>query len=196
MKRKVEGRNVEDSDAELYAEYHGTDHLMKNDLELSGCHDDSTEIRHRVTFSCQPDERGDNQNKYDYHPDLSSTIETNFTALYQKKADDTTKILKSQRSEDTNPSEKRKSSESVSEHVETGYDFGSKFDALYKEQRHIMEDSRRRETERRQSQERHNISEIMGNRSKSWSEGMRSTCENFTGYSWIQDFEADFPRSA
>ena len=176
MKRRVEGRNVEDSDADLYAEYHGTDCSMNNDndLDLSSYQDNSPVVRHRVTFSIQQSESKDSRNPYEYHPDLTNTIETDFRSMYQKKKDNT-KVSQGQRSEDTNTSETEKDCENDTQNNDSingsagkGYDFESKFDELYREQRHIVEDSRIRE-ERRQYQER--VLEHMVNRSKSWSEG-------------------------
>ena len=185
MKRRVEGRNIEDSDAELYAEYHGTDSALSDDLDLSGCHDNSSEVRHRVTFSSQPDIETDKA-KYELHPDLSNTIETNFTSMYQQKPEigQKTNQDQGQRSDSTNNVKNinendisqnnaslNTSSENVNNSAEKGYDFRTKFEDIYREQRHIVEDGRRRQSERKRSQERQLLNESLANRSKSWSEG-------------------------
>lgn len=178
MKRRVEGRNIEDSDADLYAEYHGTDSSLNDDLDLSGSHDNSSTIRHRVSFSCQSEKEIEN-NSFEFQPDLSSTIETNFRSMYQKKADNREKFSKGQSSKSGSSSDlgnnevtNGDNEENLNNSAEKGYDFESKFKELYREQRHVVEDTRVREAQRRSYQERRNISENMSNRSKSWSEGM------------------------
>ena len=183
MKRRVEGRNIEDSDAELYAEYHGTDSVLSDDLDISSCLDNSAEVRHRVKFSVQP-EFETVKDKYELHPNLSSTIETNFTSMYREKpeASQKTNVGQGERSASTsagsdtkiNESDKSQTSailENLNSSAETGYDFRTKFDELYTERRHIMEDGRRRQSERRRSQERQLLNDSLSNRSKSWSEG-------------------------
>lgn len=172
MKRRVEGRNVEDSDADLYAEYHGKDSAIGDDLESLDCHDNSSGVRHRVTFSCQSENERD---RYELHPDLSSTIETNFTSMHHKKMEDKGKVAsgqgQDQNSNDANTSKKETDCDTRQTNASEGYDFRTKFEELYREQRHIVEDSRIREEERRRSKEKHNITESLINRSKSWSEG-------------------------
>ena len=181
MKRRVEGRNIEDSDAELYAEYHGTDSVLSDDLDISSCFDNSAEVRHRVKFSVQP-ELETEKDKYELHPNLSSTIETNFTSMYRQNSEtgQTENLGQGERSasagSDTKINESDTSQTSailknLNSSAETGYDFSTKFDELYTEQRHIVEDGRRRQSERRRSQERQLLNESLSNRSKSWSEG-------------------------
>ena len=188
MKRKVEGRNIEDSDAELYAEYHGTDSALSDDLDLSPGLDNSSEVRHRVKFS-NPPEIETERDRYELHPNLSSTIETNFTSMYREKPKIGQKTNLGQgevnlgqgerspsagsdmKKDESDTSQTSADIENVNNSADMGYDFRTKFEDLYREQRYIVEDGRRRESEKRRSQERQLMNESLFNRSKSWSEG-------------------------
>ncbi|XP_052246747.1 sterol regulatory element-binding protein cleavage-activating protein-like [Dreissena polymorpha] len=177
MRRKpCEGRNVEDSDAELYAEYHGNHgnpKVSSRDLDLSALQDDVAErpqMRHRRKH--EPKERTPhaelNREKFEHFPDLRSTIDTNFSAMFS---------MPRQQIDRKGEGEKDESSSSfsqsdISEHFSnisdksvnsSGFNFEDSFKETYEEHKKYYMESQQDEDAR--------IFERRANRSKSWSEG-------------------------
>ncbi|BFZ00983.1 hypothetical protein BsWGS_04023 [Bradybaena similaris] len=118
----VLGRNVEDSDADLYAEYHGEmDGRSSSETSLleDGGEDDGVRIRKGNFLSTDTSGRGkrmgrSRQSRYqDLMPDLVSTINTEFSSMCCQVP---------------------------ASGAPTGYNFRSWFEGVYEEHRRFMED--------------------------------------------------------
>lgn len=167
MRRKpCEGRNIEDSDADLYAEYHGSH--SNSDVNSSGDIDplqgqgDSPQPRQRRVSGKKDKEKSamENRERYDIFPDLKSTIDVNFVSMYKKIANsDKTKT----QSAGIDPKE------SKMENKMKGYDFEKQFGDVYTEHRKYLEEKRIHDQQRQQFVD--HSEEVRANRSKSWSEG-------------------------
>ncbi|OWF39399.1 sterol regulatory element-binding protein cleavage-activating protein-like [Mizuhopecten yessoensis] len=89
VKRKpCVGRNIEDSDADLYDEYHGDSSTLSMDTSLhqqEARYDPDQGLsggpRHRSHSNTKPPGDACRRNIFNFEPDLNSTIDTNFTAL-------------------------------------------------------------------------------------------------------------------
>ncbi|XP_069110525.1 sterol regulatory element-binding protein cleavage-activating protein-like [Argopecten irradians] len=84
IKRKpCVGRNIEDSDADLYDEYHGDSSAVSTDTSLY--QQDGGDIgggpRHRGRSNAKQPGDVCRRNIFSFEPDLNSTIDTNFSAL-------------------------------------------------------------------------------------------------------------------
>lgn len=174
MKRKpCEGRNIEDSDADLYAEYHGNhgDNTISdieigqgNCIEYGQGEVDKLVPRHRGVS-----ERKENQAQYtggiserfENFPDLKHTIDVNFVNLYA----DSKFIEKNSLNTDINEICKDVTSPTVYGVGRTaGYNFEEKISVLYSEHNKFVAEKKV------YNEHRLNI-ETREIRSKSWSEG-------------------------
>lgn len=160
MKRKpCEGRNVEDSEAELYAEYHGShdNQVMSTD---PGQDDQAGPRLRRISGRSENDNLP--SDRFEQFPDLKSTIELNFTRMYSGKVPNVSV---------TNHEEIPSTQTSVTDMNQGhGFDF-KKFDGLYQEHEQYLEDKKVHDEARK-----HYLSlEARANRSKSWSEGKSFT---------------------
>ncbi|KAJ8314345.1 hypothetical protein KUTeg_008906 [Tegillarca granosa] len=106
-RRPCVGRNIEDSDADLYAEYHGD----QSDSILSeySVVDTYSSTRHRTSSQTQKPLR----NLFGNEPDLSGTIDTNFGNVSQI------------------------STNSSVQSTGSGFDFSGRFDQLYQEHKNL-----------------------------------------------------------
>ncbi|KAL4222496.1 hypothetical protein ACF0H5_018535 [Mactra antiquata] len=159
MKRKpCEGRNVEDSEAELYAEYHGNydNQIVATPTNIS--HEDQPQPRLRRT-SGRSDNAQQSGDRFENFPDLKNTIDLNFTRMYCGKQPPA-RVTKS---------EEIGNSQNVSSEdgKDDGYDFKERFDGLYQEHEQYLEDKKVHDESRRQ----YLSLESSSHRSKSWSEG-------------------------
>ncbi|XP_052801573.1 sterol regulatory element-binding protein cleavage-activating protein-like [Mya arenaria] len=171
MRRKpCEGRNIEDSDADLYAEYHGSHRNLEvssSDLDLTPPDEERPQMRHRkideAKEKCISAEK--NKETYENFPDLKSTIDTDFTRMFKTSTPESARNKPV--SQDSESSSKRVSvsdNSSTSKKGVTGYDFENRFAQMYNEHEKYLD-------EKKQDEERSRSFEVRGNRSKSWSEG-------------------------
>lgn len=112
------GRNIEDSEAELYAEYHGE---KTDNLSSSALTEDGLKTRQRnITKGKSPKKK-----LFAKEPDLTGTIDTDFSCSQSSK---------------NNPSQSASAS-SPAAGAQQVYDFQNKFQGLYDEHLFILKDS-------------------------------------------------------
>ncbi|XP_053374079.1 sterol regulatory element-binding protein cleavage-activating protein-like [Mercenaria mercenaria] len=170
MRRKpCEGRNVEDSDADLYAEYHGNHSnqvVFSVDVDPSRGQDDQPRPRLRRISGRSENEPNSSQSNetFEKFPDLKNTIDFNFSRMYTEKSSNMNI------SQNVGNSPKDNVKEEVKESTgKVGYDFQKKFSELYSEHDKFLEEKRIHEENKRQYLEMSH--ESRASRSKSWSEG-------------------------
>lgn len=176
MRRKpCEGRNVEDSDADLYAEYHGN-HSNSSNTSMSDNldpfhgqgQDDRPQPRHRQLSGRKNGEQSALQNKerYENFPDLKSTIDVNFVSMYRQTSTERKNIQ----------SESTVAKDSGQEEIvnKVGYNFEKKFGEVFSEHKKYLQEKRVHDEQRRLYLEIGD--EGRTNRSKSWSEGWWLAC--------------------
>lgn len=169
MRRKpCEGRNIEDSDADLYAEYHGNNSNLMNsssDLELCGCQDDQPRPRLRRISGRSDNDQSSTQcrDRFEKFPDLKNTIDFNFQSMYSAKNHGKQSLQGDNSVETESVVGKRENLD------REGYNFQDKFKDLYKEHDKFLEEKRQHEELRNHYLE--NNMETRASRSKSWSEG-------------------------
>jgi len=94
MRRKpCEGRNIDDSEADLYAEFHGSPRNQINnsdlDIDLESSLEENIQMRHRKRNETQEkwqesdDRREESYSLKERFPDLKSTIDTNFSRMHK-----------------------------------------------------------------------------------------------------------------
>ncbi|CAG5116411.1 unnamed protein product, partial [Candidula unifasciata] len=160
QRRPCVGRNIEDSDADLYAEYHGAmDSRSSSESSLleTKAGGDSDGVRIRTGRILPADTSGHGKKigpsrrsslKYqDLVPDLVSSINTEFSSMHQ-------------------PTPAINSS--------TGYDFRSWFEGVYEEHRRFMADDSQMQQPRVHSSSDLTMIGKYGDRSRSWSYGDQS----------------------
>ncbi|KAL5006353.1 hypothetical protein ScPMuIL_015159 [Solemya velum] len=154
------GRNIEDSEAELYAEYHGD---KKDDLSSSELTDDRPRTRQRNTTKG----RSPKKKAFTKEPDLTGTIDTDFNFTQSLK---------------NNPSQSVSAS-SLGTEVHHSYDFQKKFQSFYDEHMLVLKDSMT-ESHKNLKSERTTSREIDfgGDRVGRCSEGDACTTSNEEGF--------------
>ncbi|XP_060568692.1 sterol regulatory element-binding protein cleavage-activating protein-like [Ruditapes philippinarum] len=170
MRRKpCEGRNVNDSEADLYAEYHGNNGNQSTfsvGLDLSNNSDDQPRPRLRRISGRSETEQNVSQSKeiFEDFPDLKNTIDYNFSKMYRYKNSDVN-VIQSAKTES-----KENTVGEVNESTgKKGYDFQQQFGELYNEHSKFLEEKRIHDENKRQYLELSH--ESRASRSKSWSEG-------------------------
>jgi hypothetical protein len=170
MRRKpCEGRNVNDSEADLYAEYHGNNGNQSTfsvGLDPSNNSDDQPRPRLRRISGRSETEQNVSQSKeiFENFPDLKNTIDYNFSKMYRYKNSDVN-VIQSAKTES-----KENTVGEVNESTgKKGYDFQQQFGELYNEHSKFLEEKRIHDENKRQYLELSH--ESRASRSKSWSEG-------------------------
>lgn len=185
MRRKpCEGRNVEDSEADLYLEYHGPDPTVPSrscDLDLSSPADTTPQIRQRkmVEMLVHAAERTEKKEDiFENCPDLKPTIDVNFSHMCKRSVSfsetedvkDKTDVNSGGSKEDICSKSSIKDNQYVvgeNENLSKGYDFSGKFCEIYSDHEKFLQ-------EKKQHEKQLSAWEDLDkkNRSKSWSEGM------------------------
>ena len=186
MRRKpCEGRNVNDSEADLYAEYHGNHSIQTSSsigLDLSNSMDDQPRPRLRRISGRSENEQNVSQSKekFENFPDLKNTIDYNFSKMYRDKNSviNSTQSAKTDTKDNDNESTGKK-----------GYDFQTKFNELYNEHSKFLEEKRVHDESKRQYLEM--SYESRASRSKSWSEGQSLVIILFL-FKRLQDYNISF----
>ncbi|KAL3831431.1 hypothetical protein ACJMK2_023182 [Sinanodonta woodiana] len=152
-RNSVRNNSSEESEFDFYGN-RNHDHDPDSGV-LFGCHDKNPRPRHRIISK---------SNRFDFEPDLRSTIETDFSSL-PRNMDNSHQIMNSSTDSNTGPRTFSNSSASNVPSVETtngGYDFIGRFSGVYEEHHRFMAETLALE---RQQQV------LMDCRSRSWSAG-------------------------
>ncbi|XP_064647832.1 sterol regulatory element-binding protein cleavage-activating protein-like [Lineus longissimus] len=171
MERKpCPGRNINDSESDLYDEFHGT-----NSPSVDSSPDNSQiDIHKRNVHDQKLSSPGDrkpghnrcastgtkNINKFEFVPDLSSTVQTDFSAIAKSR-----------------PESNRATSLDDLQHLkEHGYDFGSKFDPHFQQQRELVAESREYEEQKEMKRQRArtDVAQVMEENEREATERTRS----------------------
>ena len=153
VRKPAVGRNMDDSEADLYAEYHGSPEPL-SDIDESystpprkghrRCHSDYSSI------NSPPREKN---NLFKEIPDLSSSIDTDFFSLANQSASSANQSLGNLSGDSSSvaysPSQPCYDPSPVSQ---GGYSF-SRFELLYGEHKQVVEGSRQYLARKRQSQQ-------------------------------------------
>ncbi|XP_060066336.1 sterol regulatory element-binding protein cleavage-activating protein-like [Ylistrum balloti] len=170
VKRKpCVGRNIEDSDADLYDEYHGDSSSASIDTSLYQVEGSDVSLsggpRHRGRSNVKHPGDACRRNIFSFEPDLNSTIDTNFTAVNSPESAHKNSTLN--KANNSNLSQGSVSAGSISSLSslspggdafagtpspggrETGtvragyaYDFSSRFDHIYRDHRQMVMENR------------------------------------------------------